>query len=85
MSPEPSAETIRATLLRLGAERAPRTFCPSEAARALTEEDWRPLMGSVRAQAGRLAAEGSVEVTQGGASVDALSARGPIRIRATGS
>jgi hypothetical protein len=57
------------------------TICPSEAARAVDPEGWRELMPAARAAAGRLAAEGTVEVTQGGAVVDVATARGPVRIR----
>lgn len=58
---------------------AGRTFCPSEAARALGD-DWRPRMGDVRAAAARLAAEGRIVATQKGAPVDPVTARGPIRL-----
>lgn len=60
------------------------TICPSEAARAVGGEDWRPLMGPARAVAGRMAARGEVEVTQRGEVVDVDRARGPIRIRRAG-
>ncbi|MEO0665504.1 MAG: DUF3253 domain-containing protein, partial [Pseudomonadota bacterium] len=43
----PTDEEIRAALLSLAAARAPKTFCPSEVARALAD-DWRPLMTRVR-------------------------------------
>lgn len=60
------------------------TICPSEAARQVgTADDWRDLMPAARAAAGRLAAAGQVEVTQGGAVVDVATARGPVRIRRT--
>ncbi len=62
--------------------RAPgATICPSEAARAVDPAGWRELMPEARAAAGRLAARGSVEVTQRGAVVDVATARGPVRIR----
>ncbi len=57
------------------------TMCPSEVARALDPEDWRPLMDEVRAAAARLVATGDIEVTQGGEVVDPATARGPIRLR----
>jgi uncharacterized protein DUF3253 len=57
------------------------TICPSEAARAVDPEGWRELMPAARAAAGRLAAAGDVEVTQGGTVVDVTTARGPVRIR----
>lgn len=52
-----------------------RSFCPSEAARALAE-DWRPLMAEVR----RVAAGLPLMATQKGAPVDPVTARGPIRL-----
>jgi hypothetical protein len=57
------------------------TICPSEAARSVDPEGWRALMPAARAAAGRLAAAGSVEVTQGGGVVDVATARGPVRVR----
>ena len=63
-------------------QRRPDTsICPSEAARAVDPEGWRDLMPAARAAAGRLAAAGEVEVTQGGAVVDVATARGPVRVR----
>lgn len=59
------------------------TICPSEAARHVDAEEWRDLMPAARAAAGRLAAAGRVEVTQGGSVVDVATARGPVRIRRT--
>lgn len=66
-------------LMRLARERAGRTFCPSEAARALAD-DWRPLMNDVR----RVAADLPLVAPQGGARVDPLTATGPIRLSLDG-
>lgn len=52
------------------------SFCPSEAARALSD-DWRTLMPDVR----RVAAGLPLVATQKGAVVDPVAARGPIRLR----
>jgi len=57
------------------------TICPSEAARAVGGEQWRPLMEPARSAARRLVADGTVEITQGGHVVDPSTAKGPIRIR----
>jgi uncharacterized protein DUF3253 len=57
------------------------SICPSEAARAVDPDGWRELMPAARAAAGRLAAAGAVEVTQGGEVVDVATARGPVRVR----
>jgi hypothetical protein len=66
---------------RLLDARAPASICPSDAARAVDADDWRRLMPAARAVAGRLAADGAVEVTQRGQVVDVGTARGPVRIR----
>lgn len=71
---------IAETLLDLAHRRGVgRTFCPSEAARALSE-DWRDLMPEVRRVAARLRAEGRLQALQKGAPVDPEAARGPIRL-----
>jgi hypothetical protein len=71
-------EAIRALLAQRGPD---KTICPSEAARALDPDGWRAQMPTVREAAARMAAEGEIEATQGGAAVDPLAARGPIRLR----
>ncbi len=71
----PDNDDIRAVLLALAAERTGRTFCPSEAARALAD-DWRPLMADIR----RVAATLPLVATQKGQPVDPLTAKGPIRL-----
>jgi hypothetical protein len=72
---------IEATIAAMVAERgAGKTICPSEVARALAGEDFRPLMPEVREAAAALADRGEVVVTQGGERVDARTARGPIRL-----
>jgi hypothetical protein len=74
-------EQIEATILDLLARRDPgRTICPSDAARALSD-DFRPLMGPVRRVARELVARGELEVTQKGRIVDIDTARGAIRLR----
>ena len=65
----------------LDGRRPDATICPSEAARAVDPEGWRQLMPAARAAAGRLAAAGEAEVTQGGEVVDVATARGPVRVR----
>lgn len=73
---------LEATILDLlGARAGGATICPSEAARAVGGDDWRPLMEPARAAARRLVADGKVDITQAGRVVDASSAKGPIRIR----
>lgn len=79
-----SASKIEAAILAMAAERAPKTLCPSDVARRLEsdEDAWRALMPKVREVAQRLAKRGEVVVTQRGEPVDAVSARGPVRIGA---
>ena len=73
---------LEATIGALLDQRRPdASICPSEAARAVAPEGWRELMPGARAAAGRLAAAGQAEVTQGGEVVDVATARGPVRIR----
>jgi hypothetical protein len=73
----PDDARIAAALMELARRRGPeRSFCPSEAARALAD-DWRPLMPEVRRVASRL----PLAATQKGRAVDAAAARGPIRLR----
>ncbi len=74
---------IAAKILELIAARAaPSTICPSDAARALAsdEDAWRALMPEVRRVAAALAGAGRLRVTARGEEVDALAARGPIRL-----
>jgi hypothetical protein len=78
----PTDQELERTILALLAQRAAgATICPSDAARAVGADDWRPLMEPARAAARRLVAAGEVEITQGGHIVDPSTATGPIRIR----
>lgn len=73
---------LEQVILDLLAQRAASaTICPSDAARAVGDEDWRDLMEPARRAARRLVAAGEVDITQGGVVVDPSTARGPIRIR----
>jgi hypothetical protein len=78
-------DALAAEILRQTAERgADKSICPSEVARALapSEEEWRRLLGPVRAAAIRLAREGRIEVLRKGKPVDpAAEIRGVIRLR----
>lgn len=71
----PSDNDIAAVLRDLAARRTGKTFCPSEAARALSD-GWRPLMPDVRRVAGVI----GLTATQRGQIVDPDTARGPIRL-----
>ena len=75
--PLPQDDEIAAVLTYLALRRgAGKTFCPSEAARALAPSGWRDLMPAVR----RVAADLPLRATQKGVPVDPLAARGPIRL-----
>ena len=83
-STDPTDAALEAAILDLLACRSGgATICPSEAARRVAPDDWRPLMEPARAAARRLVAAGRVEITQGGRAVDPSTAKGPIRIRST--
>jgi hypothetical protein len=70
-----------AILELLAARAATSTICPSDAARAVGDENWRDLMEPARKAARRLVDAGEVEITQGGSVVEPSTAKGPIRIR----
>ena len=78
-----SPQTIDQAILTLATQRGPgKTACPSEVARALAPEDWRPLMEPIRQRARALATEGRIYITQAGTPVDPGEPfRGPIRLK----
>ncbi|GAA1888583.1 DUF3253 domain-containing protein [Williamsia serinedens] len=79
---EPTRDDLRRAVLDLLSERKPTSsICPSDVARRVRPDDWRPLMDPVRAAARDLVDAGEVEITQRGEVVDPDIARGPIRIR----
>jgi hypothetical protein len=78
------SERIGAEILRLTAARGAGSICPSEVARALSPE-WRPLLGAVRREAARLAAEGRIEILRKGKPVEPAEMRGVIRLRGRGA
>ncbi len=72
---------ISEAMLELARSHAPGTsFCPSEVARRVAPVEWRGLMPRVRKVAGRLQRDGLISVTQSGVAVDAVDAKGPIRL-----
>lgn len=77
-----SASEIEATIARLLDTRASgATICPSEVARALAPDAWRPLMSHVRDVARALARDGRLELRQRGRRIDpGAEPRGPIRL-----
>ena len=79
--PEAIPDLERAILELLARRDAGATICPSEAARAVSPDGWRPLMQPAREAASNLAGRGRLEVVQGGRRVDPAIARGPVRLR----
>jgi hypothetical protein len=78
----PNDRALEAALReKLDRVRAGGTVCPSEAARAVSKDDWRPLMDAAREAARRLVEAGEAEITQHGEVVDLDTAIGPIRVR----
>ena len=79
MRPDPVA--VAAAILYLVDARGPdKSICPSEAARALSE-DWQSLLGDVRQAAVSLARAGRIEILRKGKPIDPGSVRGVVRLR----
>lgn len=80
---EPLLVPLREAIRELLARRGPgASICPSEAARAVSAQDWRGLMEPARSAARELARAGEVEITQRGVVLDPDGTwRGPVRIR----
>ena len=76
-------QQVRDAIVGLLLNRAPlATICPSEAARALAPDAWRPLMPRVRAVAVALAKGGVLEIRRSGRTISPDEPlRGPIRLR----
>jgi hypothetical protein len=73
---------LEETILVLLSQRSrSATICPSEAARAVSPEDWASQMEPARRAARRLVAAGKIVITQKGEIVDGSTAKGPIRLR----
>jgi hypothetical protein len=79
-TPTQLATRIEATVRALLRHRDGRTICPSDVARVLGGDQFRPLMDAVRSQVAAMVADGHVRVLQRGQEVDLASAKGPIRI-----
>lgn len=68
----------------LDSRQPPATICPSEAAKALAPNQWRPLMPQVRSVAIAMAKDGILEIRQRGCTVvPDPPLRGPIRLGRT--
>lgn len=73
-------ERLAATVRALLRTRDGSTICPSDAARVVGGDSWRQAVPVAREVADDLAAKGEVIVTQKGAPVTAVTARGPVRL-----
>lgn len=81
LSEGPLDARLEAALLALAEHRAPRTTCPSDAARAVGGADWRDLLDRTRELARALARRGDVVITQRGVPLDPDAPwRGPVRV-----
>jgi hypothetical protein len=83
MSLEADRRSLELLIVELLDQRGPdSTLCPSDVAKAASADEWRMLMPAVRMAACRLAAEQTIEITQGGQVINAESTwRGPVRLR----
>lgn len=73
--------TVREAILSLIAARGEgKTICPSEAARQVSPQNWRRLLGDVRAEAVRLARQGEIAIYRKGKPVDPETFRGVYRL-----
>lgn len=77
-------EAITDAMLRIAAERGlEKSLCPTDVARAVSAENWRPLLGAVRKVAADLARQGKIEILRKGKPINPDDLRGVIRLRAT--
>lgn len=73
---------ISETILLLAAQRGKdKTICPSEVARKLNSDHWRPYMKEIRKIAFELRDEDKVVIMQKGNEVTGSEVVGPIRIQ----
>jgi hypothetical protein len=86
MPSDATATRLASTILDMTRARGPdSSICPSEAARAVGDADWRDLMPQTREVARDLARQGRVVVTAHGEELDPDEDwHGPVRIHSTG-
>lgn len=82
MSEEQTSKNLaRTAILALVTERgAGKTICPTEAARAVSEDRWRKALNDVRAEAIRLAKAGEIVIYRKGKPVDPDTFKGVYRL-----
>ncbi len=77
------ADRVRAAILRLTKDRGPdKSICPTEAARAVDDDNWRRYLPHVRATAVGMARLGEVVIKRKGKVVDPNDFKGVYRIAA---
>ncbi len=77
-SPDPAVDEA---ILRLVTARGPgKSICPTDAARALNPQTWRPHLSRVRTAAVRLALAGEISILRKGKPVDPTDFRGVYRL-----
>ena len=75
-------DRLEATILELlKARKSGASICPSEAARALFDDDWREQMPWVRSVANEMMQQRQIEICQKGVAVNPATAKGPVRLR----
>ncbi|MBY0335495.1 MAG: DUF3253 domain-containing protein [Acetobacteraceae bacterium] len=74
-----------AILSAVSARGAGKSICPSEVAKALRPEDWRPLMHAVRQEAAELSRQGRVVILRKGKPIPPEAMHGVIRLTLPGA
>lgn len=75
------ANPVRTAILELVAGRGcGKTICPTEAAREVSDANWRSVLPHVRAEAVRLAKAGDIAIYRKGKPVDPDSFKGVYRL-----
>lgn len=78
---EDAKNPVRDAILELTAQRGiGKTICPTDAAKAVSEDRWQKLLPDVRAEAVRLAKDGAVAIYRKGKPVDPDTFKGVYRI-----
>lgn len=75
-----SPRAIEAEILQRTAA-TDKSICPSEVARGLEPENWRPLMGAVRQAAARLCTAGAIDILRKGKPIAPEALHGVVRLR----
>ena len=77
---KPVDEGLESAIEALLRQRAGHSICPSEAARVVDPQNWKPLMEPARMAARRLARRGRLRILKQGCTIDPDAVRGPIRL-----